>query len=71
MKRFVSLFLILAAACPLVARGDVKLPKIFGDSMVLQQKSQAAVWGWADKGEEVTVTLGESKATAKAGDDGK
>jgi sialate O-acetylesterase len=71
MKRFVSLFLILAAAFPLVARGDVKLPKIFGDSMVLQQKSQAAVWGWADKGEEVIVSLGESKATAKAGDDGK
>ena len=54
-----------------VARGDVRLPKIFGDSMVLQQQSQAAVWGWADADEEVTVSLGDAKATAKAGADGK
>ncbi len=71
MKRCLVLFFVLAAAIPLTARGDVKMPKIFGDSMVLQQKSQAAVWGWAEKGEEVTVSLGETKASAKAGEDGK
>ncbi len=71
MKRFLTLLVLLAAAFPLAARGDVKLPKVFGDSMVLQQKAQAAVWGWADKGEEVTVTLGETKASATAGDNGK
>src|SRR5262245_40636811 len=69
MKRML-IFLALAAI-PLAARADVKLPKIFGDSMVLQQKTDAAVWGWADKGEEVTVSLGETKVSAKAGDDGK
>ncbi|MGI8980395.1 MAG: sialate O-acetylesterase [Pirellulaceae bacterium] len=71
MKRIATLLLFLAATFPLAARGEVKLPKIFGDSMVLQQKSQAAVWGWADKGEEVTVTLGETKVSATAGDNGK
>ena len=71
MKRFLTLLVLLAAAFPLAARGDVKLPKVFGDSMVLQQKAQAAVWGWADKGEEVTVSLGETKASATAGDNGK
>ena len=54
-----------------LVRADVRLPKIFGDHMVLQQKADAAVWGWADAGEEVTVSLGEAKATAKAGADGK
>ena len=39
--------------------------------MVLQQKTEAAVWGWAEPGEEVTVSLGDAKADAKAGDDGK
>lgn len=53
------------------ALADVRLPKIFGDSMVLQQKSEVAVWGWADPNEEVTVSLGDAKATAKAGADGK
>ncbi|MFO0904655.1 MAG: sialate O-acetylesterase [Pirellulales bacterium] len=52
-------------------RADVRLPKVFGDHMVLQQKSQVAVWGWADAGEDVSVTLGGATATAKAGADGK
>jgi sialate O-acetylesterase len=53
------------------ARADVRLPAIFGDHMVLQQKTEAPVWGWADADEEVTVSLGEAKATTKAGADGK
>ena len=53
------------------ARADIRLPKIFGNGMVLQQKSQVAVWGWAEPGEEVKVSLGETSATAKAGADGK
>ena len=53
------------------AQADVKLPKIFGSHMVLQQKSQVSFWGWADPGEEVTVTLNGATATAKAGDDKK
>lgn len=42
----------LAAAC---AAGDVRLPRIFGDGMVLQRESSAPVWGWADPGERVVV----------------
>ncbi len=50
---------------------EVRLPKIFGDHMVLQQSTEAPVWGWADAGEEITVTLGDAKATVTAGDDGR
>jgi sialate O-acetylesterase len=53
------------------AWADVKLPSIFGDHMVLQQKTEAAIWGTAAADEEVTVLLGEAKATTKAGADGK
>lgn len=45
---FICLLSLLAAA-------DVKLPAIFGDNMVLQQKARAAVWGWADPGEKIIV----------------
>jgi sialate O-acetylesterase len=38
-----------------ISFADVKLPAIFGDNMVLQQQSKAAVWGWAAAGEKVTV----------------
>lgn len=49
----------------------VKLPALISDNMVLQQGRPAPIWGWADKGEVVTVTLGEQQYTAKAGDDGR
>jgi sialate O-acetylesterase len=60
--------LILAA---ISARADVRLPAIFGDHMVLQQETTLPVWGWAAKGEKVTVTFGSSTASATADDDGK
>ncbi len=37
-----------------ITYGDVKLPAIFGDQMVIQQKANC-VWGWADAGEKVEV----------------
>lgn len=36
--------------------GKVKLPSIISDNMVLQQKSDVKIWGWADAGSEVSVT---------------
>src|SRR5258708_13421156 len=53
------------------ARGDVKLPAVLSDHMVLQQELPALVWGTADAGEQVTVTFGEQKVTTKADDSGK
>lgn len=60
------LLFILAAAIP--APADVRLPAIFGSHMVLEQDIKIPVWGWADAGEAVTVTLGThtSKTTADA-----
>ena len=44
-------------------RADVKLPSIFGNSMVLQRESPVPVWGWAEPGEKVKVLLaGQSKS---------
>ena len=36
-------------------RGEVRLPRLFADNMVLQQQTNNAIWGWADAGEQVTV----------------
>jgi sialate O-acetylesterase len=54
-----------------VAQAAVKLPAIFGDDMVLQRGQPVPIWGWADKGEEVTVTIAGQKHVTKAGDDGR
>lgn len=60
---------VLAMSSPM--RADVKLPAIIGSNMVLQADTPLPIWGWASPGEEVTVTLGDAKASTKAGDDGK
>lgn len=66
-----SLILALACGLPGAARADVKLPALFSDHAVLQRDATVPVWGWAAKGEEVTVSMaGQSQAT-KAGEDGK
>jgi sialate O-acetylesterase len=33
----------------------IKLPALFSDNMMLQQKSNAPIWGWANANEEVSV----------------
>ena len=53
------------------ASAEVKLPSVFGNNMVLQQGRPVPVWGWADKGEQVTVTLGTQKQTVRTGEDGR
>ena len=50
---------------------NVTMPAIFGDHMVLQQSAKLPVWGKADPGEKVTVTVGYSTGSAMAGADGK
>ncbi len=55
---------------PMPAFADVKLPALIGDNMVLQQGKKVAIWGTADPGENISVTMGEQKATATADSDG-
>ncbi|MDA1230071.1 MAG: 9-O-acetylesterase [Planctomycetota bacterium] len=50
---------------------DVRLPAVFGDHMVLQQQMTIRIWGWADAGESVAVTLGSNTVTAKPDDTGR
>lgn len=53
------LLLCLALAIPAgtVVRAEVRLPAIFSDHMVLQADRPPAIWGWADPGEQITVSL--------------
>ena len=57
--------LLLLALCP-AARADVRVPSLIGDNMVLQQGPRARVWGTAEPGERVTVSIGGRVARAAA-----
>ena len=62
----------MAAVLTLSAQARVRLPHLIGDNMVLQQQSEARLWGWAKPGSTVKVTTSwQGTATAKAGSDGK
>ena len=63
--------LAAAAAVSGSAVAEVRLPRIFGDGMVLQQQAPVPVWGWAKEGERVTVSFAGQKKEAVAGADGK
>ena len=64
-------FLSVLTSLSWEARADVKMPNIFGDHMVLQQDVKIPVWGWAEPGEDVMVTLGDRSAKTKADGNGK
>ena len=70
MKRlFIS---ILALWFSLSAMGQIRLPSQVGDYMVLQQNTEASLWGWAPKGRTVTVSPSWSgdRYSVKADEDG-
>lgn len=68
-----GIFLVLAVcgSAALPACADVRLPALFSDHMVLQRNAPIHIWGWADAGERVAVTLAAERATATVGADGK
>src|SRR6266481_2165946 len=63
MKRILVLVFIVVAQ--LSVRGEVRLPALFSDNMVLQQGMDLPIWGWADEGEDVKVTFRGKTMTAK------
>jgi sialate O-acetylesterase len=54
-----------------LAHAELKLPAVFGDHMVLQQKQPVPIWGWDAPGTKITVTFAGQTYTTTAGEDGK
>jgi sialate O-acetylesterase len=71
MKRemILSLFIFFGTA----ALANIRLPAVLSSNMVLQQQSNARLWGWCDPGERVRVTTSWDHRTdsAKGTRDGK
>ncbi len=67
----VVVVLILLLRLPFLADADVKLPALISDNMVLQSGAEVPIWGTADPGEEVIVTLGDERIAATADSEGK
>ncbi len=58
------LTVLLCAGC--LGAQSLRLPQIFGDHMVLQRDLPVVIWGWADPGQDVTVTFAGQTQKAQA-----
>lgn len=63
-------YLVATLKAPAGASG-FKLGSLFQDHVVLQRDMPIKVWGWAEKGTEVTVEFAGQKKAATTGKDGK
>ena len=66
IQKRLLLFLLLI---PVLTFGEVKLPKLISNGMVLQRDTELKIWGWASVGEKVTVQFfGENYGTTTNSD---
>lgn len=67
--QYTLVFLLFLLLGP-IANAQIELPAIFGNHMVLQQKQDNPVWGWAEPGETITVSIHGQSHMAEADEEG-
>ena len=67
MKRILIIALMLLCSVAQM-QGKIKLPAIISDNMVLQQKEEVKLWGWAAAGEQVQVKASWGKVAQAVAD---
>jgi sialate O-acetylesterase len=68
-RRLIYFLLFLVFVLSPVSAEPV-LPHLFSDHMVIQRETEIRIWGWADAGEKISVTLGAGSGQAIADSDG-
>lgn len=66
MRKLLTTTAIALVTAAATAQADVKLPAIISDNMCLQANKEIPIWGKADPGEQVTVSLGMLKDSVGA-----
>ncbi len=71
--RFVKTYLVacLIACATSGTEAAIRMAVIFQNNMVLQRDKEAAIWGFGNIGEKVTVIFGEYKIKTVTGKDGR
>jgi sialate O-acetylesterase len=60
-KFLTGLYLLLSSIC---VHGNVTLPVLVSDGMVLQRESEINIWGWASSGEKVRIKFNNKTFSA-------
>jgi sialate O-acetylesterase len=68
MRTFLLFFFIFSF---LITNGQIRLPRLISDGMVLQRDSPIKLWGWAAPGEKITVSFNRNIYVTNASADGR
>jgi sialate O-acetylesterase len=68
--KYCKMILFCFFSISITAFGQVRLPKLISDGMVLQRDAKVKIWGWAAKDEKVSVRFMNSTYNATADDKG-
>ncbi|MGC8861704.1 MAG: sialate O-acetylesterase [Armatimonadota bacterium] len=69
-RAVVAAALVVALPCG-GANAALKVAGVFGSRMVLQRDAPVPVWGWANSGQQITVTFAGQSKTSTADENGK
>ncbi len=58
--RIYKLIFIFFCLLPIMMYGQVRLPKLISNGMVLQRDAQVKIWGWAAKNEKISIHFVDS-----------
>ncbi|MDN5284599.1 MAG: 9-O-acetylesterase [Mucilaginibacter sp.] len=66
-----NILFLLLTLCSLKTIGQVKLPQLISDGMILQRDTRVALWGWASPGEKISITVADQRVDTVAAPGGK
>ncbi|HEX3767250.1 MAG TPA: sialate O-acetylesterase, partial [Puia sp.] len=67
----IILLLLTSSVSALTGYGQVRLPGLFGDHMVIQRSRPVPVWGWSSPNEKVTINFNRQQKQTVADNNGK
>lgn len=71
MRRYIQVTVVACLLFVFAAEADVRPAGIFSSDMVLQRDHDIVIWGWAEKGERVSITFNQQTKKTKADASGK
>ncbi len=70
MNKIIFLLFLIYFLAPGQAWGQLRLPAVISDHMVLQREVELKLWGWASEGEKVTIRFMGKTHTTRTEEDG-
>ncbi|MEQ8764683.1 MAG: sialate O-acetylesterase [Planctomycetota bacterium] len=67
----IARLVIIAGLLQAAAHGEVRVPAVLSDHMVLQADKPVSLWGWAEPGEEVVASIGHRERSTVADANGR